>query len=331
VSATVRIATRGSALALWQANWVRAQLAAAEPGLVVELVVLKTRGDKIVDRALSEVGGKGLFVKEIEEALLDGRAEIAVHSMKDLPSDVPAELVIAAVPAREDARDALVVAPAHARVRGVEELPRGARVGTSSLRRVCQLKARRGDLEVVPLRGNVDTRLGKLAAGELDAAVLACAGLIRLGHAERIAARLSTAESVPAIGQGALAIECRGDDAKTRARLLPLDDRATALAVAAERAFLARLQGDCKTPLAAHATIDTGGGGSSASSTAESSWRLHLDGLVGAPDGSAILRESLDGTATDGASLGRALAEKLLARGAERLLSAHAIDPVGGA
>jgi hydroxymethylbilane synthase len=301
----IRIATRGSKLALWQANWVRERLQANEPGLAVELVVLKTRGDKIVDRALSEVGGKGLFVKEIEEALLDERAEIAVHSLKDLPAEVPAELVIAAVPEREDPRDALVVRPGLA-ADSVEALPPGARVGTSSLRRVAQLLARRPDLAVVPLRGNVDTRLAKLAAGELDAIILAAAGLLRLGHGDAITARLTTAESLPAIGQGALALECRRADRATLARLGRLDHRDTALAVAAERAFLARLEGDCKTPLAAHATVD--------------GERLALEGLIAAPDGRCIVRDQLDGPAADGPALGARLAEWLLDAGGRDIL-----------
>jgi hydroxymethylbilane synthase len=302
---TLTIATRGSALALWQAHWTRDQLLAGDPGLTVELVVLKTQGDKIQDRPLSEVGGKGLFVKEIEEALLDGRAHVAVHSMKDLPAEIPDALLLGAVPEREDARDALIVAP-HVAARDLGSLPQGARVGTSSLRRLCQLKALRPDLEVVPLRGNVDTRLRKVEAGELDAIVLACAGLRRLGHAQRITAALSTVESLPAIGQGALAIECRGDDADTRARLARLDHRPTHLAVVAERAFLRRLAGDCKTPLAAHATL--------------AGERLALEGLVGAVDGSRLLRERLEGPAGDGERIGHALAEALLARGAAQIL-----------
>jgi hydroxymethylbilane synthase len=314
----IRIATRGSALALWQASWVRDRLLADDAALTVELLVLKTRGDKILDRALSEVGGKGLFVKEIEEALLDGRADVAVHSMKDLPAELADGLLLGAVPPREDARDALVVAPhlIAAAARDVAALPSGARVGTSSLRRLCQLKARRSDLEIVPLRGNVDTRLRKVEAGELDAIVLACAGLKRLGHADRITAALSVEESLPAIGQGALALECRVDDPETRARLHKLDDRASARAVTAERAFLRRLQGDCKTPLAAHARLDGA--------------RLTLDGLVGAPDGSKLLRRSLEGGADDGESIGRALAEELLAAGADRLLAFTTAEIVGG-
>jgi len=315
VSATLKIATRGSALALWQANWVRDRLMADDPHLTVELLVLKTRGDKILDRALSEVGGKGLFVKEIEEALLDGRAEVAVHSMKDLPADIPVGLVLGAVPEREDPRDALVVAP-RLTARDVASLPEGARIGTSSLRRVCQLKARRPDLDIVPLRGNVDTRVRKVDAGELDAIVLACAGLKRLGHGARITAPLSTGESLPAIGQGALAIECRTDDPKTLARLARLDHPTTAHAVTAERAFLRRLQGDCKTPLAAHATVDGA--------------RLTMEGLVGAPDGSKLLRHSLEGTTEDAGAVGHALAEELLRQGADRLLAFTTTELVGG-
>jgi hydroxymethylbilane synthase len=315
---TLRIATRGSALALWQAEHVRDRLRADDPALTVELVVLKTRGDKILDRALSEVGGKGLFVKEIEEAVLDGRADLAVHSMKDLTAEVPPELVIGAIPEREDPRDALVVSP-RLSARDLASLPARARVGTSSLRRVCQLRALRPDLEIVPLRGNVDTRVRKLDEGELDAIVLACAGLKRLGHAARITAALSVEDSLPAIGQGALAIECRAADDATRARLAALDHRPTALAVLAERGFLARLEGDCKTPLGAHATLAGGD-------------RLQLDGLVGAVDGSAIVRGRLDGDAADGPAIGRALAEQLLARGADRILATnHAREPVGGA
>jgi hydroxymethylbilane synthase len=301
----LRIATRGSALALWQANWTRDRLMADDPGLTVELVVLKTQGDKIQDRALSEVGGKGLFVKEIEEALLDGRAQVAVHSMKDLPADIPEGLMLGAVPEREDARDALIVAP-HETARDVAGLRAGARVGTSSLRRLCQLKARRPDLEIIPLRGNVDTRVRKVQAGELDAIVLACAGLKRLGFGDRITAALSPSESLPAIGQGALAIQCRVDDADTRARLARFDHRATHLAIVAERAFLKRLSGDCKTPLAAHAELD--------------GERLCLEGLVGAVDGSRLLRHRLEGAAGDGETLGRTLAEHLIAQGADQLL-----------
>jgi hydroxymethylbilane synthase len=299
----MKIATRGSALALWQANHVRDRLLSGGVD-AVELVVLKTRGDKILDRALSEVGGKGLFVKEIEEALIDGRADVAVHSMKDLPADVPAELVIAAIPEREDPRDALLVRPGLT-ARTVAELPSGARLGTSSLRRMCQLHAARRDLEIVPLRGNVDTRVKKLQAGELDAIVLACAGLKRLGYAAQITAALDENESLPAIGQGALAIECRANDAATRAHVERLDDASTRRCVIAERAFLARLAGGCQTPLAAHARLDGDG--------------VMLEGLVGAPDGSRVLREKLRGV--DSERVGRELAEKLLSLGADEILA----------
>lgn len=306
------IATRGSKLALWQAEHVRALLVAADPALEIELLVLKTTGDKILDRPLSEVGGKGLFVKEIEEALLDGRADLAVHSMKDLPAEVPPGLGVAAVPRREDPRDALLVRAGLGATR-VGDLPQGARVGTSSLRRMCQLKAQRPDLEIIPLRGNVDTRLRKLDEGDFDAIVLAAAGLNRLGHAGRIRALIDPAEMIPAIGQGALAIECRTGagprDSDTRARLGRLDDPRTATCVSAERAFLARLEGGCRTPMAAHATLSTDGG------------TLSMTGMVGHPDGAPVHRASLLGPAVDAAALGRELAEQLLVMGADRILA----------
>jgi hydroxymethylbilane synthase len=312
----VRIATRGSQLALWQAHHVRDRLCALDPELAIELVVLKTRGDKILDRALSEVGGKGLFVKEIEEALLDGRADVAVHSMKDLPAELAPGLELAAVPEREDPRDALVLRPGLS-AKKVSELPRAARVGTSSLRRMCQLRAHRPDLQVVPLRGNVDTRLQKLDAGELDAAVLACAGLVRLGHRERIACALSLGESLPAIGQGALAIECRADDASILRRLAALDHPPTATTVAAERAFLQRLSGGCQTPMAAHARLDGA--------------ELHLEGLVADPRGTQVLREEGRGPVSEPSAIGRSLAERLLARGADRILAGGTEVPPTGA
>ncbi|MSP59363.1 MAG: hydroxymethylbilane synthase [Myxococcales bacterium] len=301
----LRIATRGSKLALWQAHHVSRLLRAAEPGLTIELVVLITVGDKILDRPLSEVGGKGLFVKEIEEALLDGRADVAVHSMKDLPAEIPPRLTLAAVPEREDPRDALLVRPGLAAAM-VAELPARARVGTSSLRRMCQLRAGRGDLEVLPLRGNVDTRIHKLDDGQIDAVVLALAGLRRLGLEERVTQVLPVHESLPAIGQGALAIETRADDAATRARVARFHHRPTAIAVAAERAFLARLDGSCRTPMAAHATLEGD--------------HLQIAGLVGRPDGSEILRDAVEGPAAAAEHLGVILAERLLARGAETIL-----------
>jgi len=334
------IATRGSKLALWQAEYIRAELLAGDPQLQVELLVLKTQGDRVLDRALSEIGGKGLFTKEIEDALLDGRAQIAVHSMKDLPAHGPSGLVVAAVPLRADPRDALLLAPAFqhllatpydgASPAGVSAsallagLPAGARVGTSSLRRVCQLRRLRPDLTIVALRGNVDTRLRKLQAGELDAAVLAAAGLMRLGLGAHIAAGFSTHEMMPACGQGALAVQGRADDKMTLARLEKLADAATTLATTAERAFSLRLGGSCQTPLGAHAKL-------LASSGVEPA-RLHLEGMVGSLDGRQLLRDDWEGPmAADKVAavaaaeqLGTALAEKLLAQGAAELLRTSA-------
>ncbi len=300
----IRIATRGSKLALWQAGFVRDAVLSGDRAVSVELVVIKTRGDEIVDRPLSAVGGKGLFVKEIEAALLEGRADVAVHSMKDLPVEMPVQLVVAAVPAREDARDALVTWSSN--ISTIEALPQGARVGTSSLRRQCQLRALRPDLEIVALRGNVDTRLGKLDGGELEAVLLATAGLVRLGFSDRIAQRLDARTFVPAIGQGALAIQCRRDDQATIARLAPLHHLVTAIAVQAERAFLKRLQGDCQTPLGAHATVE--------------GETLHLIGLVGTPDGTKILRGGRSGPSAQSEALGIALADELLTNGADQIL-----------
>jgi hydroxymethylbilane synthase len=314
----LRIATRGSMLALWQAEHVRALLTARDSTLRVTLVVLKTRGDRILDRPLSEVGGKGLFTKEIEEAVLDGRADLAVHSMKDLPSVIPDGLVLGAVPRREEPADALVLAPSHlAGAAGLASgpaatllaaLPAGARVGTSSLRRVCQLRRLRPDLEIVALRGNIDTRLGKVQSGELDAAVLAAAGLIRLGFEDRIAARFGPAEMLPACGQGALGLECRADDASVLGRLAELVDPAATAEVQAERAFSLRLGGSCTTPLGARATL--------------SGAELRIDGMVGSLDGRRLLRAERSGPASAPARLGEQLGERLLAEGAGALLAA---------
>ncbi len=304
---TLRIATRGSQLALWQANHVRDLLIANEPDLAVELVVLKTTGDRIVDRPLQAVGGKGLFVKEIEEALQDGRADLAVHSMKDLPTALAEGLAIVAVPKRADASDALCL-PRGEKVKSLDDLAQGARVGTSSLRRLCQLKQQRPDLHIEALRGNVDTRLRKLDEGQYDAIVLAAAGLDRLGLHERIALRLPTSTMLPAVAQGALALECRADDAANAARVGALDHAETHLAVEAERAFLARLEGGCQTPIAAHAILDP------------SSAALSLRGLVGSPDGSQVLADERSGVATAGRAIGAALADALLARGAASFL-----------
>lgn len=314
----LRIATRGSALALWQAEHIRDRLIQDDPLLQISLVVLKTQGDRIVDRPLSQVGGKGLFTKEIEEALLDGRAELAVHSMKDLPAEIPEGLLLAAVPERADPQDALVLSPRHTNsvhsssaAALVALLPAGARIGTSSLRRVCQLKRLRPDLEIVPLRGNVDTRLRKLESEELDAIVLAAAGLQRLGFGERIAARFSSSEMVPACGQGALGLECRQEDHATRDRLARLVDEEAMAAVLAERAFSLRLYGNCQTPLGAHATLRE---------SADGAAELSMIGMIGSPDGEKLLRAERRGPLAEAAELGRRLAEQLLAAGADALI-----------
>jgi hydroxymethylbilane synthase len=299
------IGTRGSALALWQARHVRDRLITADPSLEVELSVIKTKGDKILDVPLAKVGGKGLFVKEIEEALLRRDVDLAVHSMKDVPAEIGPGLVIAAVTSREDPHDVLVTRDPGV---GLMSLPRGARVGTSSLRRTCQLHAQRPDLVMFPLRGNVDTRLAKLDAGEAEALVLAAAGLVRLGHEARITERLPFSISLPAIGQGVLALETREGDRDVRARVRAcLHDPVSDACVLAERAFLARLGGGCQTPIAAHAVL--------ADAT------LTLEGLVGDPSGQEILRDRALGPAAQAAALGHALAETLLARGADAILA----------
>lgn len=305
----LRIATRGSKLALWQAEHVKALLQREEPQLEVSLLVLKTTGDRIQDRPLYEVGGKGLFVKEIEEALLSNEADVAVHSMKDLPAAGPKELMLGAVPHREDPRDALLARPGlreAVAAQGLLGLPQGATLGTSSVRRVCQLRLVRPDLQIVPLRGNVDTRLRKLEGGEFDAMVLAMAGLSRLGYGPRIDAALPEDQSLPAVGQGALALQCRGADAATRRRLLRLTDPRAEVTTQAERAFLCHLGGDCRTPLAAHARLMDGvgpGGGA---------W-LELRGLLADETGTRILRGEESGAPGEAEALGQRLAARLLA------------------
>ncbi len=299
---TLRLGTRKSPLALWQAEYVRDRLAALHPGLRVELVTMTTEGDRLLDHSLAQVGGKGLFVKELEQALLAGRIDLAVHSMKDVTVTLPAGLHIAAVCERADPRDALV----SPHCTDLAVLPPGARVGTSSLRRTCQLRARYPQLEVVPLRGNVNTRLKRLDEGRFEAIVLATAGLERLGFADRIAARLDPEVSLPAVGQGAIGVECRRDDVRTNALLAPLDHLPTRLCVSAERAFNAHLEGGCQVPIGAYAE-----------------WRdgtLRLRGMVGEPDGSRVLRAELSGPAAQAEALGRRLAETLLAEGARHIL-----------
>jgi hydroxymethylbilane synthase len=297
----LRIATRRSPLARWQAAHVSALLRAREPGLEVAMHEVVTRGDRVLDVPLALVGGKGLFVKEIEDALLAGQAEVAVHSMKDLPAELAPGLTIGAVPAREDPRDALV-APRHG---SLARLPRGARVGTSSLRRAAQLRALRPDLRIEVVRGNVETRLRK-ATEELDAVVLAHAGLLRLGLADRITYLFPVEEMLPAVAQGALALEARAGDAATLARLAALEDPETRVQVEAERGFLARVQGGCQIPVAAHATI-TGG-------------TVRLRALVASVDGTRIVRGEDSGPTGAARAVGEAVAEALLARGADVLL-----------
>ena len=300
-AAPLRIATRKSQLALWQAEHVAKLLRLAHAGLEVVLVPLVTQGDRI-QGSLAAVGGKGLFIKELEVALEEQRADIAVHSMKDLPADLAAGLTIGAVLERADARDALVAASGQR----LEDLPRGARVGTSSLRRQAQLLAARPDLKIQALRGNVDTRLRRLDAGEMDAIVLACAGLIRLGLESRISSPLDPKICLPAVAQGVIGIECRSEDLRALRLVGVLDHPATRIAMLAERAFAHRLGGSCQSPIAAHAELD--------------GRRLMLDGLVAEPDGSRLLRDRQVGSIDDPAALGGKLAERILAAGAGPLL-----------
>ena len=290
------IASRGSQLALWQARWVSARL--TELGHECRIEIIKTTGDKITDVPLAQVGGKGLFTKEIEEALLDGRADLAVHSLKDLPTELPAGLALAALPKREDPHDAVVGCK-------LVDLPAGATVGTSSLRRAAQLRRLRPDLTIESIRGNLDTRLRKLDEGRYDAIVLAAAGLNRLGWAGRIAEVLTTETMCPAVGQGALAVETRAGGAGWDA-CAALDHAATHSAVAAERAFLRALGGGCQVPIGALATVNGAG--------------LHLVGLVIAPDGSAVVRGEREGPASEAEAVGAALGAELLDRGARAVL-----------
>ncbi|MGE0453283.1 MAG: hydroxymethylbilane synthase [Vicinamibacteria bacterium] len=302
----LRIGTRASRLALWQADHVAALLRAAHPGLVVERVEIVTAGDRVLDQALSRIGDKGLFTHELEDALRTGRIDLAVHSLKDLPTTLPADLDLGAVVEREDPRDALVSNGG----RRLDELPAGARIGTSSLRRRSQLLAQRPDLVVLDLRGNVPTRLEKVACGEADATVLARAGLMRLGLDDRIAEVLAPEVMLPAVGQGALGVELRRQDERVTRLLAPLDHAATRLATAAERALLARLEGGCQVPVGALAEIAGG--------------RLRLRGLVADIDGSRVVREETEGVAGDAtaaARLGTALAERLLEAGASPILA----------
>lgn len=300
----IRIATRKSALALWQAEYVKACLEQAHPGLLVSLVPMVSRGDKLLDAPLAKIGGKGLFVKELETALLDNEADIAVHSMKDVPMDFPEGLGLFCICEREDPRDAFVSNT----FASLDELPAGSVVGTSSLRRQAQLLALRPDLKIHFLRGNVNTRLAKLDAGEYDAIILAAAGLIRLGFGARIRASISVEASLPAGGQGAVGIECRSADVDIHALLAPLHHRETALRVTAERALNKHLNGGCQVPIACYALLE-----------GEQLW---LRGLVGQPDGGLLLRAEGRAPVADAEALGVQVAEALLAQGASAILAA---------
>ncbi|UZJ43698.1 hydroxymethylbilane synthase [Marinimicrobium sp. C6131] len=303
MSETLRIATRKSLLALWQAEYVKAELERHHPGLTVELVPLVSRGDKILDVPLAKVGGKGLFVKELEHAITSREADIAVHSMKDVPMEFPEGLGLPVICPREDPRDAFV----SNRYNQLSDMPSGTVVGTSSLRRQCQILAARPDLEVKFLRGNVQTRLRKLDDGEYDAIVLATAGLVRLELEERIRSRIAPEESLPAGGQGAVGIECRTEDLRTIELIAPLHHEPTAELVLAERAMNRRLEGGCQVPIACYAIPSDEG--------------LWLRGLVGSPDGTEMLYDEIRGPVAEGEAMGIALAERLLAAGADRILA----------
>jgi len=298
---SLRIGSRGSQLALWQANFVAALL--REQGHDVTIEVIKTTGDKITDVALAKVGMKGMFTKEIEEALVDGRIDLAVHSTKDVPTELALEFDLAAIMKREDARDAFISVKSHR----IDDLRQGARVGTSSLRRQCQLKAMRPDLEVIPLRGNVDTRLRKLESGDYDAIILAAAGVHRLGLHKHLRYHIPAETMCPAVGQGALAIEIRRDNSALRSLVSFLDHADTRTAITCERALLGSLGGGCQIPIGALAIT-------------EDRRELWLRAMVGRPDGSEILRDLRAGPAAEPAELGRQVAERLLARGADKIL-----------
>ena len=301
---TLKIATRQSPLALWQANYVKDRLQQLYPDLTIELVPMVTKGDVILDSPLAKIGGKGLFVKELENALLNKEADIAVHSMKDVPMQFPEGLGLAVICQREDPRDAFV---SHS-YRTFAELPQGAVVGTSSLRRQCQLKALRPDLDIRSLRGNVGTRLSKLDNGDYDAIILASAGLIRLGLAARIASFIDVEQSLPAAGQGAVGIECRTDDVQVHALLAPLADAETTYCVRAERAMNNHLQGGCQVPIGGYAVLQQG--------------QLYLRALVGDIDGSRIIRAEGKSAVENAEVLGVQIAEQLLAQGADKVLQA---------
>ncbi|MES9924328.1 MAG: hydroxymethylbilane synthase [Candidatus Thiodiazotropha endolucinida] len=304
MSQTITIATRKSPLAMWQAEHVAAELKRVHPEIRVELMGMTTQGDKILDTPLAKIGGKGLFIKELEQGLISGEADIAVHSMKDVPVELPSGLHLPVIMQREDPRDAFV----SNRYQSIDQLPQGACVGTSSLRRQCQLAEVRPDLVIKSLRGNVNTRLRKLDDGEYDAIILAAAGLKRLGFEDRITALIGPEQSLPAIGQGAVGIECRVDDPRVNDLITPLHHVETAYCVGAERAMNQRLNGGCQVPIAGYAMLESG--------------NLWLRGLVGEPDGSRIIRGEVEGKTQEARAMGEGLADRLLEWGADEILKA---------
>jgi hydroxymethylbilane synthase len=324
------IGTRGSKLAMWQANWIKTELQSSYHGINVELKKIKTTGDKILDVPLAKVGGKGLFVKEIEEAMLRKEIDLAVHSMKDVPAVLPADLHIGAITKREDPRDALITKVRNSKfeIRNFKDLPQGATVGTSSLRRMCQILSSRPDLNIVQLRGNLDTRIRKLDEGQFDAIIVATAGVKRLGMVEKITEILNPDISIPAIGQGAVGIECRIHDEHINELIRPLNHPETGVCVRAERAFNKKLEGGCQVPLAAYARLISSQltDNSSQKQTIEdcqlstNNCQLTIDGLVGSLKGDRIIRSSMKGNPDDAERLGTELAEDLLSQGAKEIL-----------
>ena len=298
------IGTRQSLLAMWQSNYIAGRLREEYPGCEVTLKKIVTKGDRILDVPLAKIGGKGLFTKEIEQELLDGTIDLAVHSLKDMPTVLPEGLCLTAITERTSAGDAFV----SNKYNSIEEMPEGSVLGTSSLRRRAQLLARRPDLKIVDLRGNVDTRLKKLDEGQMDAIILAAAGLTRLGHADRIKEIIPQSYCLPAVGQGALAIECRTDNFKVRQMLDFLNDTATKQATDAERAFLGLLEGGCQVPIGVHAEVNEG--------------RIAMEAVIASLDGSTVLRDTAEGNATDAVTLGRALGQKMLDNGGREILAA---------
>jgi hydroxymethylbilane synthase len=305
---TLKIATRKSPLALWQAHHVKTRLEALHPHLNIELVKMITKGDQILNSPLSKIGGKGLFIKELEIGIMEGVADIAVHSMKDVPYEIPQGFELGAILKRENPFDAFV----SNHYDSVDNLPQGAKVGTCSMRRIVQLKARRPDLKILDLRGNVNTRLKKLDNGEFDAIILACAGLIRLNFADRIKQQIPAIESLPAVGQGAVGIEIRANDTAVLELIKPLIDEQTTYRVSAERAMNARLEGGCSVPIAGYCTLDGD--------------KITLTGLVGNVDSGVILKHQVSGLAIDAEVLGVALADKLIKMGAKDILKGGLIN-----